>query len=216
MSFRRRVLRLIPSFSAARVRFPLHSFKALVISSFSIIIESVKILMSDSSQISPVQKGDAILKLVVGFVSGILGNYVIDSLLESCGIPDPFSDIVAAISSAVIGGLVMQIYTKLDIFGMQKELRRQRIEEFFKLRREALADAGANLNMVVSQQLKIKRKNLELIKSKLSQAINDHDFEMMDDAAAQACEFFNIEVPYNTPEEFLKFLEKNNYKILIV
>ena len=187
-------------------------FLDLVLSSISIVVESIKILMSDAPAAS---KGDAILKLIIGFVSGVLGNMVIDYLLESLGIPDPFADIVAAVSSAVIGGVVMQIYEKLDIFGVKKELRKQRIKEFFELRRQKLLEAGEQFDMVVSQKLKIQRQKMENIKVSLCNAINNHDFEMMDNVADEACKFFNVEVPYSNADEFVEFLFANDMKIKI-
>lgn len=187
-------------------------FLDLVLSSVSIVIESVKILMSD---VSATSKGDAILKLIIGFVSGVLGNMAIDYLLESLGIPDPFADIVAAVSSAVIGGVVMQIYEKLDIFGTKKELRKQRIKEFFELRRQKLLEAGEQFDMVVSQKLKMQRQQMENIKTRLNDAIDNHNFEMMDSVADEALNFFNVKVPYSNSDEFVNFLFANDMKIKI-
>lgn len=181
-------------------------FFDLVLSGISVIIESIKILMGDGSM---VQKGDAILKLVVGFATGALGQYVIDQVLEATGIPDPFSDIIAAIASSVLGAAVTALFDKIDLFGMKREMRRQRIEEIFNLRQQKLETASRAFNMPAMETMRLQRNAFETIRSKIQDSLNRKDFDAMNLAIDDACVLYHIKVPYSTPAEFVKYVQQD-------
>ena len=183
----------------------------LALSGISVLIESIKVLLSNSSAI---EKGDAILKIIVGFASGILGQFAVDMLLESFGVPDPFSDVVAAVCSGVIGSLVMKLFERLDLFGIKRELRKQRIEELFSLRAKKLQEAAQNFDVVVAEKLKLQRTAMEQIKQTMTAAFKQKDFDVIDSALDDACELFSVQVPYRNALEFMEFI-RTNKKIII-
>lgn len=181
-------------------------FFDLALSGISVLVDSVKVLLGKGSA---AEKGDAILKIIVGFTSGILGQFVIDSLLESLGIPDPFSEIIAAVCSAVIGSLVMGIYDRIDLFNLKRELRRQRIEEIFALRKQKLQEASLQFDIIVSEKLKQQRIAMEKIRQTLNDSFKAKDFETLNSALDDACALFCVEVPYKNTMEFMDYLRKN-------
>lgn len=180
-------------------------FFDLALSGISVIVESVKILMGQGSA---AEKGDAILKVVVGFATGILGQYVIDSVLEATGIPDPFSDIIAAIASSVIGSAVTGLFDKIDLFNVKREMRRKRIEEIFDIRRQRLEEASRSFNMAAMETLRVQRGALEAIRLRIGQALAGGDFESLNLAIDDACTQFHVMVPYSSPAEFLEYVRR--------
>ena len=186
-------------------------FFDLALSGISVLVESVKVLLGDGTA---AQKGDAIMKILVGFATGILGQTLIDSLLESIGLPDPFSDIVASLLSALISTLVMALFDKLDLFGVKREVLRQRIDDIFDERDRRLQAAVQNFDMVTTQTLTHQRQALETMRSKLAKGISDKNFDSVNEALDEFCEMFGISLPYSTPKEFLLFLRDSDNIII--
>ena len=129
--------------------------------------------------------------------------------MESFGIPDPFSEIIAAVCSAVIGSLVMGIYDRIDLFNLKRELRRQRIEEIFALRKQKLQEASQQFDIIVSEKLKQQRIAMEKIRQTLNDSFKAKDFETLNSALDDACALFCVEVPYKNTMEFMDYLRKN-------
>ena len=61
----------------------------------------------------------------------------------------------------------------------------------------------------------MQRQQMENIKTRLNDAIDNHNFEMMDSVADEALNFFNVKVPYSNSDEFVNFLFANDMKIKI-
>ena len=139
---------------------------------------------------------------------------MIDSLLESIGLPDPFSDIVASLLSALISTLVMALFDKLDLFGVKREMLRQRIDEIFDERDRRLQAAVQNFDMVTTQTLTRQRQTLETMRSKLAKGISDKNFDSVNEALDEVCEMFGISLPYTTPKEFLLYLRDNDQIVI--
>jgi peptidyl-tRNA hydrolase len=186
-------------------------FFDLALSGISVIIESVKVILGQNSII---EKGNAITKIIVGFVTGILGTYAIDFLLNSIGIPDPFSEIAAAIISTVISSLVMTIFDKIDIFGTKREIRKKRIEELFDLRTKKIKEQTANFDIAAREEIKQSRKAMEKIRIALVKSLDQKDYAKMNEILDKACEIFEIEIPYHDTQSFLSYITSHN-KVII-
>ena len=81
---------------------------------------------------SPAEKGDAILKLIAASTTTFAG-IGIETWLNSLGLGEPWSIIVASVMSAVVTVLVTYILDKLDLFGVNRELRSKRISEALEI-----------------------------------------------------------------------------------
>lgn len=180
-------------------------FFDLALSGISVLVESVKILMGNGSA---AQKGEAILKIIVGFATGILSQTLIDSALEALGLPDPFSDIFAAILSALISTLVMAGFDRLDLFGLKREMLRKRIDEIFDLRESQLMVASREFDMATMQVLKKHREAFETVRVSLHSAMASKDFNSVNIALDEACELFQIEIPYRNVQEFVDYIKR--------
>lgn len=181
-------------------------FFDLALSGVSIIIDSIQILMGKGSM---AEKGDAILKLIVGFSTGILGQFVIDSLLEALGLPDPFSDIAAAVISATLSTLIMSLFDRLDVFGIKADMRRQRINDIFEQRRKKLSEDIDFFQKTVSQKLLEQRQMTESWRKDLTGALSSGNYEQINDTLDTVISVLGIETPYQSQslDAFLAWLE---------
>ena len=187
-------------------------FIGMVMSGISIIIEAVKI--SCDKTMSPAQKGDAISKLIVTLVVNVLGNFALDALCKTLNIPEFISDIFNPIISAALSAIIIHLFDKLDLFNAKKELRDQRIDEIFALRRQKLEEASQQFDIAINERLKQDRIAMEKIRTVLNSSLKDKDFNSMNEALDKACGLFQVEIPYANTAEFLDFL-RTNRKIVI-
>lgn len=93
---------------------------------FKVLMQSVTILRDKSS--NQAQKGDAILKLVVGSLS-IFASLGLETRLNSLGLPGPLPLLLSSVLTAVITALLMYALDKLDLFGTNHDLKMKRIDE---------------------------------------------------------------------------------------
>lgn len=99
--------------------------------------EGVKILfqiypiLKDSSKNSN-QKGDAILKLIAGSAT-IFAGIGIEAWLNTVGLPEPWSIMLASILSAVLTTLTMYLLDKADFFGVNQDLKMKRVNELIEI-----------------------------------------------------------------------------------
>lgn len=112
---------------------------------FKVLMQTVPILRDKKSTMA--QKGDAILKLVAGSLS-VFAAIGLESWLSSLGLPGPLPILLSSVLTAVITALMMFMLDKLDLFGANKELKTQRIDELL-----AQEIATAESDMIASVAL---------------------------------------------------------------
>ena len=179
-------------------------FLSIIMSGISTIIESVKVCFN--KDMSPAQKGDAITKLLVALMVNVIGNFALDALFPGSTL---LSEIFSPIISAVLSAVAIYFFDKLDLFNLNRELRRQRIEEIFALRKQKLQEASQQFDIIVSEKLKQQRIAMEKIRQTLNDSFKAKDFETLNSALDDACALFCVEVPYRNTMEFMDYLRKN-------
>lgn len=179
-------------------------FIGIIMSGISTIIDSVKICFN--KDMSPAQKGDAITKLLVALMVNVIGNFALDALFPGSTL---LSEIFSPIISAVLSAVAIYFFDKLDLFNLKRELRRQRIEEIFALRKQKLQEASQQFDIIVSEKLKQQRIAMEKIRQTLNDSFKAKDFETLNSALDDACALFCVEVPYKNTMEFMDYLRKN-------
>lgn len=109
-----------------------------------VIKEGIKILfqiipvLKDKSK-SASEKGDAILKLIASSAT-IFAGIGIETWLNSIGIGEPWSIILASILSAVLTSLTLYLLNKMDLFGVNRELKSKRIDEILSMKTQSHKD----------------------------------------------------------------------------
>lgn len=106
-----------------------------------VVKEGVKMLFQitpilRNRNLSATEKGDAIIKLVAGSMT-MLAGIGLESWLNSIGVGDPWSIILSSVLTAVLATLVMFMLDKMDLFGINKKQRKERIAEILTMQIEA-------------------------------------------------------------------------------
>lgn len=179
-------------------------FIKIIMSGISTIIESVKICFN--KDMSPAQKGDAITKLIVALMVNVIGNFALDVLFPGSQL---LSDIFSPIISAVLSAVAVYFFDKVDLFNLKRELRRQRIEEIFALRKQKLQEASQQFDIIVSEKLRQQRIAVEKIRQVLIDSFKTKDFDALNSTLDDACKLFGVKVPYNNTMEFMDYIRKN-------
>lgn len=96
---------------------------------FKVLMQTVPILRDKHSSMA--QKGDAILKLVAGSLS-VFAAIGLESWLSGLGLPGPLPILLSSVLTAVITALVMFLLDKLDLFGVNQAIKKQRIDELLE------------------------------------------------------------------------------------
>jgi hypothetical protein len=192
----------------------LKGFIDIITKGFGSIIEAIKILQRPDSQMSGAQKGHAITKLLISFAAGALGGWLIDLGLEQLGLPDPFSDILASIASAIITSLLMYIFDKIDIFSTKSELRLARVKEVFDLRIQVIKESTNQFDIAARETMKAQRIQFEKLKITLDGALRFKNMKQVNAVMDDLAEFFKVDIPYSSPEEFLRFIQSNEKMVI--
>jgi hypothetical protein len=180
----------------------------LVINGISVIVGSIKILLTP--KMSGAEKGNAIVKLAMGFLSGTLVAVLIDKALNGLGIPDPFSEIAAVLVSGVLSTVFMHYFDKIDLFNTKGEVRLQRIKEIFGERTRQLREDTSKFDLAVSERLKANRQKFEKLRHGIDQAIESGDVESLNEELDDCAAFLKVDLPYSSPEEFVAFVRTNS------
>jgi len=180
----------------------------LVINGISVLVGSVKILLT--SNMNGAEKGNAIVKLIMGFLSGTLVAVIIDKALNALSIPDPFSEIAAVLVSGVLSTVLMHYFDKLDLFNTKCAVRLERIQEIFRERCKQLREDTSRFDLAVSERLKANRRKFEELRHGIDKAIESGDVESLNEELDDCAAFLKVDLPYSSPEEFVAFVRTNS------
>lgn len=177
---------------------------------FSAIISSVKILCSDSEEMSAAQKGDAIVKLLASTISTFVVFYFSETITKL--IPDPFDEVVVAIASGIASTLVVYLIDKIDLFSLKDERRSELVAEIFKERIEQIKKNTDAFNAASVEILAKQKLAFNKLYQDFESGINN-DFDVVNDVNKIA-DFMNIDVKVKDTESFLDMLQRE--KLLVI
>ncbi len=181
----------------------------VVSNGLSSIKEAVKILSSNQYKTSA-EKADAIAKLLITLVTAVVGQFLIDMGLEALGIKDPWSEIIAALVSSILSTVIVYFFNKLDLFGVQSDVRRARIEEIFDARIEAIKKNTEQFDIAVTEKLRAQRIQFEKCRIKMTESLQQKDFLSVTETLDDAAKFFAVDIPYSTSEEFVRYVRDSS------
>jgi hypothetical protein len=177
---------------------------------FSAIISAVKILSSDSKDMSAAEKGDAIVKLLATTVSTFVVFYFSDSIAKL--IPEPFDDILVAIASGVASTLVVYLIDKLDLFSVKHEKRSKLVAEIFQERIATIKKNTDAFNAASVQELAAQKVAFKKLYESFESGI-DKDIDVTGSVNSIA-DFMHIDLEIRDTESFLDTLKRE--KILVI
>lgn len=172
-----------------------------------IFVQSAKILFGkDSKDMSPAEKGDAIIKLIGGSVIAISG-IAIESLLNKIGIGDPWSVILSTMLSGIASALFMYALDKADIFSVKAEKRRDRIIEIFDERIKDINEAADTCNIVAIETFKRQREDFETINEQIDTGMRNNNIIAINDGLYKMAKFMQVDLPYTNTDEFCDYMD---------
>lgn len=174
-----------------------------------IFVQSAKILFGkDSKDMSPAEKGDAIIKLIGGSVIAISG-IAIEALLNKIGIGEPWSVVLSAMISGIASALFMYILDKVDIFSVKAEKRRDRIIEIFDERIKDINEAAKSCNIVAIETFKRQREEFENIHEEIDHGLKSNNIIAINQGLYKMAEFMKADLPYSNTDEFCDYMDSD-------
>ena len=172
-----------------------------------IFVESAKVLFGEhSKEMTPEQKGDAIIKILGGGVIAIAG-VAIESLLNKIGIGEPWSIVLSTMLSGIASALFMYLLNKADLFSVKAEKRRDRIIEIFNERIADINEAAQEFDSTATDILESQRKEFETINSSIKDSMEADHINGINAGLYQMANFMNVELEYSDTEEFCDFMD---------
>lgn len=183
--------------------------------------EGVKICMQsfqivfgkNNEQMSPAEKGDAIVKLIGGSVIAICG-IGLEAWLNSMGVIDPLSTILATALSGIASVLFMVLLDRLDLFSVKAQKRYDRIEEIFNLRIAEINKASDMLNATATLALAKSQMRFDDIRNAMQYSLQNRDMDSLFVECTKMAEYYKIDLPFNTLEEGVEYIDKKEKIIL--
>lgn len=186
----------------------------LIKEGIKIFVQSAKILFGkDSKEMTPAQKGDAIVKLIGGSVIAISG-IAIESLLNKIGIGEPWSVVLSTMLSGIASALFMYVLDKADIFSVKAEKRRDRIIEIFDERIKDINEAAESFNIVAIETFKRQREQFEEINAEIDEGIKSNNIISINDGLYRMAEYMKVALPYSNTDEFCDYMDSEDELLL--
>jgi len=177
---------------------------------FSAIVSAVKILNSDSKEMSSAEKGDAIVKLLASTVSTFVVFYFSESISKL--VPEPFDDILVAIASGVASTLVVYLIDKIDLFSVKYEKRSKLVSEIFQERIATIKKNTDAFNAASVQELAAQKIAFKKLYENFESGI-DSDVDVTGNVNAIA-DFMHIDLEIRDTESFLDTLKRENILVI--
>ncbi len=179
-----------------------------------IFTQSAEVLFGEKSkEMTPSQKGDAIIKILGGSVISIIG-VGIDALLSKIGVPDGLRTIMVTILSGIASATFMMLLDKIDLFSVKPEKRRDRIIEIFKQKIQEIEEAERTFNITAIELLKDQRESFENIRDTINKGITDDNINIINQGMYQMANFMNVDLEYSNTEEFCDYMDSNDILLL--
>lgn len=172
-----------------------------------IFVQSAKILFGkDASEMTPAQKGDAIIKLIGGSVIAIAG-IGIEALLEKMGIVEPWSVVLSTMLSGISSALFMYLLDKADLFSTKSEKRRERIIEIFDERINEIKEAANDFNVTIIDTLRNQYEEFENIKENINLGFENNNIDVINQGLYKMANFYKVDLQYSNTIEFVEYFD---------
>ena len=169
-----------------------------------VFVQASKILFGkQASQMTPAQKGDAIIKILGGSVIAICG-VGIETMLNKLGLMEPWSVIFSTLLSGIASTMFMLVLDKVDLFSVRAEKRRQRIEEIFDERINDIKQAQDSFNTAAIETLRTQKLQFVSIEKEIKSAIYTNSVDNINMDLFKLASFMHVNLGYSSQEEFVE------------
>ncbi|WP_143441056.1 DNA repair protein [Idiomarina sp. MD25a] len=179
----------------------------IVMEGFSAIMQSIKILCSDSS---PAQKGDAITKLLATTITTYVGYSFEETILgfvSKMPMGDILSEAMMVVVTGISSSVVVWLLDQLDLFSTKLERRTQRVKEVFDLRVRQIKENTDAFETTSLEQIAKQR----LAQRKLAQDMSDaiEQGSDLNRPVLNMADWLKIDLKVRTTDDFIKLLESD-------
>jgi hypothetical protein len=175
-----------------------------------IFVQSAKVLFGqDAKDMTPAQKGDAIIKIIGGSVIAISG-IGIEALLNKIGIGEPWSVVLSTMLSGIASALFMYLLDKADIFSVKAEKRKERIQEIFDERINDIHEASENFNVIAIETLRQQYQQFEEIKTDIHKGLDGDNIDSINSGLYKMTAFYKLDLPYSNTKEFVEYFDSQD------
>ena len=169
-----------------------------------IFIQSGKILWgSQGKEMTAAQKGDAIIKLIGGSVISICG-IGIEALLNKIGIMEPWSVVLSTMLSGIASALFMLLLDKVDLFSVNAEKRRMRIEDIFDERIKDIDEAMKSLNIASLETMRSQKLQFVAVEKEIYNGVDSNNIYGINNGLFALASFMHVDLGYKNREEFVE------------
>lgn len=175
---------------------------------FSAIVQSIKILMSDSN---PAQKAEAITKLlattIVTYISFAFEETIAPYVEMIPVIGEYLKDATGIMVSGIGSTIVVWLIDQADIFSNKAELRTKRIKEIFELRIQQIKENTDAFEHTAIEKLANDKLQFRQLGEKLIGAIEGN--RDVNKEISGIAEFMHIDLKIKSNDDFLALLGTN-------
>lgn len=172
-----------------------------------IFTQSAKILFGkEAKEMTPSQKGDAIIKIFGGSIIAISG-IGIEAILNKIGIGEPWSIVLSTMLSGIASALFMYILDKVDLFSTKAEKRRDRINEIFDERISDIQTVSESFDLVAIDTLLKQHQEFEEINESILNGLSKNSIDDINQGLYKIAEFFKVDLPYSNTSEFVDYFD---------
>lgn len=147
-----------------------------------------------------------IVKAVGTSLIAIVG-FQLDDILEKASIPEPWSDIIAAIVTGAGVSIFMYMMNKIDLFSVKAEKRHARIKEIFDERINDINEAVELFNVEVISRLKRQHQQFGELNEIINEGLDSDDINLVNENLYRLADFFKAEVIYRNTQEFVNYFD---------
>lgn len=180
-----------------------------------IFVQAGKVLFGKhSSEMTPAQKGDKIVKILGGSIIAICG-IGIEALLNKIGIPEPWSIVLSTTLSGIASALFMLLLDKIDLFSVKAEKRRMRIEEIFDERIKDIREAENTFNTAAIETMREQNLQFNAIKKNIWDGIETNNISTINTGLFRLASFMHVDLGYNNQTEFVEKFDSGELEIAL-
>jgi hypothetical protein len=172
-----------------------------------IFTQAGKVLFGkDSKNMSPAEKGDAIIKIIWSSVIAICG-IGLETLMNKIGIMEPWSIVLSTTISGVASALFLYLMDQLDLFSVKAEKRHARIEEIFDARINDIRTARDTFNEAALETMREQRVRFDTIIAEINAAIEGDNIVGINNSLYKMADLMNVNLPYSNTKEFVAYFD---------
>ncbi len=212
---------MVKNFISALVEGLIGMFAGMFRSVFRLLKEGIKVFMNvwpvlfgkKSKDMTPAQKGDAILKILGGSVIGFCGIAIDMQLAKLAFIPDYLRGGISTLLSGLASALMFYALDKADLFNVKADQRNQRIDEIFSERIKDLEESTHNFDTVLTEKLKRQKSEFNTLMGSIDNCFANNDLSSAHKKIRDLFHFLGYDLGYTDLEDFKNKEKEVNWNL---